>query len=345
METIALSLCISTFKRAKFIPETLDSIVGQLLPGVEVVIIDGCSPDETPSAVASYVERYPQIRYYREAENGGVDRDYDKSVSCASGKYCWLMTDDDLLRPGAVGKVLAALEGAGELVVVNAEVRNADFSKLIDPSRLRFDTDRTYTDKEREAFFRDCIAYLTFIGSVVIGREVWLARDRSSYYGTEFVHLGVIFQRPPLREVRVIAEPLITIRYGNALWSPRAFEVFAIKFPGIVWSLPELSDETRNAATPREPWRSLKGLFLWRAKGAYSRAVFDKYLRGKCGGLFAASAYAVGIVPGWAANIIAILYFGMRKHKEKLQALELANSGHWNPISRELARMLRILEI
>ena len=36
-----LSICIATYNRARFIGETLDSIIPQVTPAVEIVIVDG----------------------------------------------------------------------------------------------------------------------------------------------------------------------------------------------------------------------------------------------------------------------------------------------------------------
>ena len=134
---VLLSVCIATFKRAEFLAATLDSIVEQLEGGVELVIVDGASPDRTPAVVAPYLARFPAIRYFREEENSGVDRDYDKAVGYARGEYCWLMTDDDLLKPGAIRRVLGALREEGRsLILVNAEVRNADLSQILVDRKL-----------------------------------------------------------------------------------------------------------------------------------------------------------------------------------------------------------------
>jgi len=50
-----LSICIATRNRADFISETLDSIVGQIETGVEIVIVDGASSDETPKVLGRYL--------------------------------------------------------------------------------------------------------------------------------------------------------------------------------------------------------------------------------------------------------------------------------------------------
>lgn len=99
-----LSICIATFNRGAFISETLDSILGQIESGIEIVVVDGASPDNTMEVMTAYVQRHQEVKYFREAENSGVDADFDKAVGYARGEYCWLMTDDDLLKPGALAQ-------------------------------------------------------------------------------------------------------------------------------------------------------------------------------------------------------------------------------------------------
>ena len=78
-----LSICISTFNRADWIGETLAGLMAQVTPQVEVVIVDGASTDGTQAVVQSCMQTWPSIVYPREAENSGVDRDFDKAVQAA----------------------------------------------------------------------------------------------------------------------------------------------------------------------------------------------------------------------------------------------------------------------
>ena len=117
-----LSICIATYNRADVIGETLAGIIPQLQGGVELVVVDGASPDTTPDVVRSALQGRSDCRYVRLEKKGGVDQDYCRAVAEARGEYCWLMTDDDLLKPGAVERVLRALQSNPDLLVVNAEV-------------------------------------------------------------------------------------------------------------------------------------------------------------------------------------------------------------------------------
>jgi abequosyltransferase len=155
-----LSICIATYNRASYIGETLNSITSQLESDVEIVVVDGASTDTTEVVLQAYASANPSIRYIRENENTGMDSGYDKAVLNARGEYCWLMSDDDLLKPGAVQRVLSLLEMQHELIVVNAEVRSTDFSVLLETRRLPYIEDQYFTASNREQFFTNVMKYL-----------------------------------------------------------------------------------------------------------------------------------------------------------------------------------------
>ncbi|CAH1198756.1 Glyco_trans_2-like domain-containing protein [Candidatus Nitrotoga sp. BS] len=340
MDLPKLSICISTYNRGQFIGETLDSILGQMVSDVELVIVDGASPDNTPEVMAQYLLRYPEIRYFREQENSGVDGDYDKAVGYARGKYCWLMTDDDLLYPKAISRVLESINGAFDLVVVNSEIRNIDFSRVLKTRFLKFASDREYTAKDGEKFFSEVGNCLSFIGGVVIKRNLWHERDRSSYYGTLFIHVGVIFQHPPINRVKVIADPLIIIRYGNAMWTSRGFEIWMFKWPQLIWSFPDFSDQSKSVVCSKEPWRLIKKLILYRATGGYAMSEYHHFIEDKTKGLSRGMYMAIAMFPATIANFLASLYCVCMNRNARSGLYELSRSRHATWASRFLTRFL-----
>lgn len=336
--TPRLSICIATLNRACFIGETLDTIVGQLQPGTELLIVDGASTDDTSMVVAPYVAAHARVRYLRLDQNSGVDQDYDLAISHARGDYCWLMTDDDLLKPGAVARVLAVLDGRRELVVVNTEVRTADFTSPISGALVLANADREYAPEDADRLLEDTAHALSFIGCVVIQRAFWLSRDRAKYYGTLFVHVGVIFQaRTP--HAYVIAEPLISIRYGNAMWTPRGFEIWMFKWPSLVWSFPGLSDASKSRISAREPWRQLRKLWLYRSMGGYALGEFERFLAGeRMAAVPRLLARAIAGVPTGVANAISSLYCGLVARHARMNIYDLARSPHASFVSRAIAK-------
>lgn len=337
-----LSVCIATYQRGAFIGETLDSILRQAAAGVELIVVDGASSDDTPRLITEAASRHPELRYHRESKNSGVDRDYDKAVGYATGDYCWLMTDDDLLLPGAVGRVLEAIESGPDLVVANSEVWNVDFTEKLETPRLAVAADTEYDATRKEQFFVSTANYLSFIGSVVVKRELWRERDRVSYYGSLFVHVGVIFQSPSFGSIKVIAQPLIMIRNGNAMWTPRSFEIWSFKWPGLLWSFADFPDHAKQAVCPREPWRRFGFLLFHRALGSYSMAEFKTFLADRALGPYRFRAFLAAVCPAALANLLAVLYYGIVKRHARVALYDVLRSRHAGIGSRLVARALGI---
>ena len=337
-----LSICIATFNRGKFIGETLASVLAQLTPEVEVVVVDGASPDNTQQEVSPYVARFPQLHYFREASNSGVDRDYDKAIGYARGEYCWLMTDDDLLLPGALKRVLSEVEDSPELVLVNAEVRNVDFSKQLQPRIIEQEADRNYGPADAERFMVETLQGLTFIGCVIVRRQTWLSRDRESYFGSLFVHVGVIFQAPWPGQVKLVSAPQMVIRYGNAMWTARGFEIWMFKWPNLVWSFAGYSDAAKGRISPREPWRNFMRLALYRAIGSYSLTEYCHCWEGQPASLAKGAAFLIATLPAEAMNMLASLYLLLLNRKARTTVYDLSRSSPSNPLSRVIARLLSV---
>lgn len=324
----ALSICIATLNRADFLPATLDSIIPQLGDNVELVIVDGNSKDRTKEVVEEYQKFSKNIFYYREATNSGVDQDYEKAVSYARGEFCWLMTDDDLIKGDAVQKVLKTLSPEIDLVVVNSEVKDKSLNSILEVKRLNLPTDKHFNAQSLAAFFTEFTNYMSFIGCIIIRRSQWMKRQRTPYFGTLFIHVGVVFQNPPLEKIYVIAEPLMTIRYGNAMWSPRGFEIWLFKWPQLIWSFSSFSETNMMKIVPKEPARNLKLLFYYRALGGFKRADYFKFLSQFEKSPYKVCAFLLSVFPGKLANLISIIYFTSikRSHTEaRMKVYDLLN--------------------
>lgn len=338
---IRLSICIATYNRSAYIGETIDSIIGQINHNLEIVIVDGASPDTTPEVVEKYTSIHPNVRYFREITNSGVDADYDKAVGYARGQYCWLMTDDDLMAPGAIRCVLDSLESNPDVVIVNSRIFNKSLTKVLSERIIEFEEDHHY-ESSNDQFFSEVGNYLSFIGGVIVRRNLWKSRDRVTYYGSVFIHVGVLFQSPPIEMIIVISEPQVYIRYGNALWSARGFEIWMFKWPLLIWGFSEFSNSAKFNVTPLEPWRSLKKLLHSRAIGSYSIIEFNKFILNKPMSYSYLQARFIAQIPGSLANIICGSYCILINRKARSGAYDLARSKYSTWVSKLAARILKV---
>ncbi|MES2579467.1 MAG: glycosyltransferase family 2 protein [Pseudomonadota bacterium] len=336
--TKKLTICIATYNRGGFIVETLDSIVKQINSNVEIVVVDGASPDNTLDVMTEYLIHHPDIRYYREKENSGVDADYDKCISYAQGEYCWLMTDDDLMVEGAIDRVLSKCDSINELVVVNALVKNNDFSATYADSLLDLTADTDYDNSQILEFYSRCIRYLSFIGGVVVKRDFWLKRDRQSYYGTAFIHVGVMMQEPQLSRVSVIASPLIVIRYGNAMWKPHSFNIWMINWLNLIESFSHFPQKVIQIIAPKDIISIGKLLLIFRAQGYYGRDQYKK-LQTK----FRLISYVIAISPKRIINALLSICIFVFKPKSKMLLSDLATSKYASFVSKAIAKKLNVI--
>jgi len=107
-----LSVCISTYNRARWLTVSLAVLLREVvgLEGkVEVLVCDNTSQDNTPDIVSPYISQ-GLVRYHRNQENVGMLGNLRITAQEARGEYIWILGDDDLLKPGAVHRVVGAIE-------------------------------------------------------------------------------------------------------------------------------------------------------------------------------------------------------------------------------------------
>lgn len=317
--------------RAAFIGATLESIISQATDEVEIVVVDGASADNTELVLQRYQQRFPRLRYFRQDVNRGVDRDYSRTVELAQGDYCWFMSDDDALKPGAIRTVLNQIEHNYSLIIVNAEARNFDLSEVLDRQRLYISADKVYKPGNAEALFIETAEHVSFIGSVVIRRSIWNAREKEAYFGTRFVHVGVIFQRPLLENTLVIAEPLVMVRFGNeGSWKANAFEVWMFKWPELIWSFAGFSDAAKDHVVRREPWRKLRALLIYRAWGVFSKTEYTRWIASRdAPRLFKLAARIIAGLPVCAVAVATVAYLSLFYRKSRILEYEVRHSRIW----------------
>jgi abequosyltransferase len=342
---IELSICIPTLNRACFIGETLDSICGQIDERCEVVIVDGGSKDSTEQIVRGYVQRFPTVRYLKSASgndvpsNEGFDRDCNHAVESAHGTYCWLMTDDDLLCDGAVARVLSQLTQQPDMVFACVRVCDVELKQTLEAALPRIAADKTYDRAAWPTFAAELGHQLTFVGGVIIARAQWMARERRAYFGTGFVHVGVALSRP-MDRVIALADPLVVVRYGNAQWRGRAFDIWMLHWPQLVWSFDSLPDAAKARVTERRPYRDVRRLLWWRALGAYTPEQYRLRLASEAGLGFRAAAQLVARMPVALINALYSLYLAPRVARPfAMQMYDLLHCSHAGFLTRRIARL------
>jgi abequosyltransferase len=201
---IRLSICIPTYNFGEFISETLESILPQVVEGVEVVILDGGSTDDTTAVVRAFQARFPVLRYHRRDERGGIDRDMARTVDLARGEYCWLFSSDDVMKPGAIPRMLEQVQGGMDVYLCGLTICTRDMRPLKDqrildvPPETTFDLGR---EDDRKTYFERAettTAFFSFLGSVIFKKARWDAIPLDEgFVGSCWAHVARMFAMIP----------------------------------------------------------------------------------------------------------------------------------------------------
>lgn len=98
------------YNAAEFIGSTLDCLVAQTWPNLEILIGDDCSTDETPQIVARFAQEHPNVRVILRDRNVGWLKNSNDLMSQAGGELMFFAFHDDLVAPDYVEKLAGALQ-------------------------------------------------------------------------------------------------------------------------------------------------------------------------------------------------------------------------------------------
>lgn len=174
-----LSICIPTWNRAKYLRISLESFLKQLhgidRQEVELFVSDNCSDDETPTVVKEYVQKGLPITYNRNEENLGASGNFVKCMQWASGKYIYLLGDDDILEDGALLYLLDA-------------IRNNDYG-LIHIHEFNELTEELNVYANPETFLNHISYWITFMSGSIFRKDVVAQIAPSKYVGTHLLQM------------------------------------------------------------------------------------------------------------------------------------------------------------
>jgi len=108
MNQALVSICIPAYNVEKTIGKTLESLLAQAYPQLEIVVIDNCSTDDTQKVVRKYQAQGVKLQVNE--KNIGGEANFERCLNAGSGKYTAVYHADDLYHPSIVAEQVAFLE-------------------------------------------------------------------------------------------------------------------------------------------------------------------------------------------------------------------------------------------
>ncbi len=116
------SIIIPTYNSGGTLEKSLASISNQTFDGVEVVIMDGMSTDNTLEIAESYKEQLPRINIVSEKDEGIYDA-MNKAMNLATGEWIFFMGSDDTFYENNVLELVSKTAETTEANIVYGDVK------------------------------------------------------------------------------------------------------------------------------------------------------------------------------------------------------------------------------
>ncbi|NUN24925.1 MAG: glycosyltransferase [Candidatus Jettenia caeni] len=114
-----VSVIIPSFNSAKTIEDTLESIMDQNWPDIQIIIQDGRSTDDTKTIVT----KYPMAisGWQSETDNGIYDA-MNKGIKRATGEIIAILNSDDAWLPGTLDRVASVFSRNPDVGIVSGSI-------------------------------------------------------------------------------------------------------------------------------------------------------------------------------------------------------------------------------
>lgn len=120
----AVSVAMATYNGARFVEAQLRSILADLQPQDEVVVVDDASTDDTVARIQALGEA--RVRLLRQPHNRGVRASFDRALRACRHPVIFLSDQDDLWLAGKRSALVAAIDQGAVLALSDACVIDAE---------------------------------------------------------------------------------------------------------------------------------------------------------------------------------------------------------------------------
>ena len=112
-----ISIILPIYNVEQYLPQCLDSFIGSLPEGCEVILVNDGSTDGALAVCEACREAYPDLVKIVNKPNGGLSDARNAGTAVAEGEYIYYLDSDDWITPDAIQKLYRfAVENRCEVV-------------------------------------------------------------------------------------------------------------------------------------------------------------------------------------------------------------------------------------
>jgi glycosyltransferase involved in cell wall biosynthesis len=123
---ILVTVAIPVFNGEKYIRQAINSVINQTYKNIEIVICDNYSSDKTWEICQEYAAKDKRFRLYKNEENIGIFKNFERTVELANGKYFMWLAADDRCEPDLVYEQCRFLENDPDVLICASDIKVID---------------------------------------------------------------------------------------------------------------------------------------------------------------------------------------------------------------------------
>lgn len=305
-----VSVVMSVYNGQRYLPDAVESILGQTLTDFEFIIVDDGSTDRTSEILHGF--RDDRIMLVENSENIGLTRSLNKGLQMARGKYIARMDADDISLPERLEKQVKFLDEHKAVGLVGSAV------VYVDQDEKELGVQRVCTENIHQALLS--VEFCWWHSATAFRAE---CLERVGAYRGEFRYAqdyDLWLRIAERYDVASLSEPLVKLRLHPESISvarrahQRAFVLLAVELAkqrrstgrdnldALLGGAREISLDSLPTLTPKE------------SSHAYLRTACLNYLMGEIAGAQAALTEAISRDPALLREtdrlLQSIIYYG-----------------------------------
>ncbi len=231
-----LTIAIPTYNRASHLELLLNTLAHDLKnvdAPIEIIVSDNASIDSTPSVCHNFLLIHPSAIINRNIINVGAENNLLECFSRASGRYLWIIGDDDAPRPGALNIIAELLKTIiPDLVYLRSEwAQDISFIQRKPIETLKA-VKISLTD-----FAVETNIWMTFISSVIINRnlffEYYSLQDAKRFQGSNLLQLAWVLGVLKKGSKFIYVKDSYVFATSNNSGGYEIIKTFGVNFPKI----------------------------------------------------------------------------------------------------------------
>ena len=97
-----VSVIVPVYRVEAYLEQCVDSLLGQTLERIEIILVDDGSPDSCGAICDRYAAADPRVRTIHR-ENGGLSASRNTGIEAAAGEYLMFVDSDDWVESDYCG--------------------------------------------------------------------------------------------------------------------------------------------------------------------------------------------------------------------------------------------------